>query len=143
MAMTEHKFDRNEIKELVAEKAAGLKRNRNLSDLLGFGVGVVNDRLKKDSRRYRDYGPYWPALKAILRERGYDWGSNSADPLVAAEYCGDTQVETLIMADEFRTQYLATQFVGSNRFVLDSDTGEFWELYDQDMEAAHEPKRKI
>lgn len=133
MALTEHKFDPEQISALVAQRAANLKANRGFSDLLGFGLGVIASRLAKDRRRYRDYGPYWPALKLVLMERGHDFGLNG-DPLIAAEYRGQTPVETMIMADEFRTEYLATQFLYSNRFVLDSDTGEFWTLWDDDME---------
>lgn len=134
MAMTEYKFDRDGIRDLVELRRQGLRANRGLSDLLGFGLGVVNGRLKKDRLRYRDYGPYWPALKQLLRDNGYDYGAQS-DPLVAVEYRGETPEETLIMADEFRTQYLATQFVYANRFMLDADSGEFWSLYDADMES--------
>lgn len=133
MALTEHKFDPRQISALVAQRAANLKANRGFSDLLGFGLGVIAGRLAKDRRRYRDYGPYWPALKQVLMERGHDFGLNG-DPLIAAEYRGNTPVETMIMADEFRTEYLATQFLYNNQFVLDPETGEFWTLWDQDME---------
>lgn len=134
MAMTEYKFDRDGIRDLVEQRRRGLRANRGLSDLLGFGLGVVSSRLQKDRRRYLDYGPYWPALKQLLHSKGYDYGAQS-DPLVAVEYRGETPEETLIMADEFRTQYLATQFIYTNRFMLDADSGEFWTLYDADMES--------
>lgn len=133
MALTEHKFDPEQISALVTQRAANLKDNRGFSDLLGFGLGVIVGRLAKDRRRYRDYGPYWPALKLVLKERGHDFGP-SGDPMIAAEYRGRTSVETMIMADEFRTEYLATQFLYSNQFLLDPDTGAFWTLWDDDME---------
>lgn len=40
----------------------------------------------------------------------------------------------LIMADEFRTMYLKSNIVYANQFMLDAGSGEFWTLYDSDME---------
>lgn len=135
MAFTEYKFDKEMLKELVAERAANLRANRGFSNLLRFGLGVVADRLRVDTLRYRDYGPWWPALKQIMNSAGYNLGSQT-DPLIAKEYKGDTDVETLIAADEFRTEYLRTQMIYTNKFMLDGDSGELWTLYDQDMEGA-------
>lgn len=133
MPYTEYKFDKDTIKALVAERAAGLRANRGFSNLLGFGLGVVADRLQKDPRRYRDYGPWWPALKEVMNRNGYGLGDQS-DPLIARAYRFDEDVETLIAADEFRTAYLQTFVIYSNEFMLDGDTGDFWTLYDADME---------
>ena len=135
MAYTEYKFDKEMLKALVAERAANLRANRGFSNLLRFGLGVVADRLRVDVLRYRDYGPYWFALKAIMNDAGYNFG-NQSDPLITKEYKGDTDVETLIAADEFRTEYLRTQMIYTNKFMLDGDSGELWTLYDQDMEGA-------
>lgn len=46
---------------------------------------------------------------------------------------GETDEETLIMADEFRTMYLKSNIVYANQFMLDAGSG-FWTLYDSDME---------
>lgn len=133
MAFTEYKFDKEMLKALVAERAANLRANRGFSNLLAFGLGVVAERLSKDARRYRDYGPYWPALKEVMNANGYNLGSQS-DPLVSRAYRGETDEETLIMADEFRTAYLKSNIVYANQFMLDAGSGEFWTLYDSDME---------
>lgn len=133
MAFTEYKFDKEMLKALVAERAANLRANRGFSNLLAFGLGVVAGRLSKDARRYRDYGPYWPALKEVMNANGYNLGSQS-DPLVSRTYRGETDEETLIMADEFRTAYLKSNIVYTNQFMLDAGSGEFWTLYDSDME---------
>ena len=135
MTFTEYKFDKEMLKALVAERAANLRANRGFSNLLRFGLGVVADRLRVDVLRYRDYGPYWFALKAIMNDAGYNFG-NQSDPLITKEYKGDTDVETLIAADEFRTEYLRTQMIYTNKFMLDGESGELWTLYDQDMEGA-------
>ena len=133
MAYTEYKFDKDAIKALVAERAAGLRANRGFSNLLGFGLGVVAERLQKDPRRYRDYGPWWPALKDVLNRNGYTLGDQS-DPLIARAYRFDDDVETLIAADEFRTAYLQTFIIYSNEFLLDADSPDFYTLFDRDME---------
>lgn len=133
MAFTEYKFDKEMLKALVAERSANLRANRGFSNLLAFGLGVVAERLSKDARRYRDYGPYWPALKELMNANGYNLGSQS-DPLVSRAYRGETDEETLIMADEFRTMYLKSNIVYANQFMLDAGSGEFWTLYDSDME---------
>lgn len=133
MAFTEYKFDPELIKEQVESRKQSLRENTGFSDLIGFGLKVINDRLSNDCKRYRDYGPYWPALKEILNANGYNFGDQS-DPIVKAVYHGDSDVETLVMADEFRTEYLATTIVYTNRFMLDGKTGEFWVLFDSDME---------
>jgi len=82
MAFTEYKFDKEMLKALVAERSANLRANRGFSNLLAFGLGVVAERLSKDARRYRDYGPYWPALKEVMNANGYNLGSQS-DPLIS------------------------------------------------------------
>ena len=133
MAFTEYKFDKEMLKALVAERAANLRANRGFSNLLAFGLGFVAERLSKDARRYRDYGPYGPALKEVMNANGYNLGSQS-DPLVSRSYRGETDEETLIMADEFRTAYLKSNIVYANQFMLDAGSGEFWTLYDSDME---------
>ncbi len=133
MAFTEYKFDKEMLKALVAERAANLRANRGFSNLLHFGLGVVADRLRVDPLRYRDYGPWWPALKQAMNSNGYDLGYQS-DPLIVKAYKGGDDVETLIAADEFRTEYLRTQMIYTNKFMLDGESGEFWTLYDSDME---------
>lgn len=134
MRFTEYKFDPAYITALTEEKRAGLKANRGFSNLLGFGLGVVAERLQKDPRRYRDYGPWWWALKDLLRQAGYDVG-NQSDPLVAQEYRFDMPEQTLIAADEFRSDYLKTTIVGSNQFILSAANPEAWVLFDADMES--------
>lgn len=134
MTFTEFHFDKEQIKELAQQRASSLKANRGFSDFTAYALGVIERRLEKDPLRYRDYGPYWPALKAALNDSGRDYG-NADDPLVRAAYCGDTVEETVVMADEFRTAHLATQSVGTAQFILDSDSGQPWILEDADMEA--------
>lgn len=133
MAFTEYLFDPKKIKTQVENRTQSLRENKGFSDLLGFGLKVIHDRLAKDRRRYIDYGPYWWSLKDLLNANGYNFGDQS-DSIVSKVYRGESDVETLVMADEFRTEYLATTIVYTNRFMLDGKTGEFWVLFDSDME---------
>lgn len=133
MSFTEYLFDPEQIKALVEEKRAGLKANRGFSDLEGFAIKVILQRLERDPRRYRDYGPYWPALKRILIARGH-MADTEGWPQIEAIYRGESDVETIVMADAFRSLYLATTIVGTNQFMLDGESGEVWTLEDEDME---------
>lgn len=129
---TELKFDPELLKVATAEKINNLEKNRGTRDLLGFGAQVIADRLKKNPLRYRDYGPYWWALKDVLNRVGMTLGDQS-DPLVAYEYRGFSDTETLVAAEMFRDAYIKTSIVGTNRFNLDA-SGEWYTLYDPDME---------
>lgn len=131
-SFTELKFDPAKIDALVAEKKASFKANKGLSDLLGYGLGVVSRRLAKDPLRYRDYGPWWWALKGALNAGGYSYGEES-DSVVAAEYTGRSGVETMVLADQFRTEWLESAQVGTSNFRL-SEEGEDYILHDADME---------
>ena len=135
MAYTEYKYDQNVIKEWVATRTANLRANTGFSDLLGFGLSVVDKRLKNDLRRYRDYGPYWWALKEALNAKGYNLGDQS-DPLIKRAYGGESPVETLVMAEAFRDDYLKSNFIYANQFMLDADSPDFYTLFDADMESA-------
>jgi hypothetical protein len=130
---TEYKIDPSWAVNETRRLAESLKANTGNADFKGHAVSVVLGRLAKDRLRYRDYGPYWWAVKDVLRRIGTDLGP-SADPLISAEYVGEADSVTLVMADAFRMEYLMTQAKGTNRFVLDGDTGEWWTLYDPDME---------
>lgn len=135
MGYTEYFFDSESIRLIVQERRANLLSNHGRSDMLNFVIGVIAGRLEKDRLSYRDYGPYWFALKNVMNRVGdYDLGDQS-DPLIAAAYRGQSDIETLVMADEFRTEYLRTQLIHTNQFMLDGESGEFWTLFDYDMES--------
>lgn len=130
---TEFKFDIEMIRELAAEKAANLKANKGFSDLEGFALGVIARRLASSPDRYRDYGPYWWAIKELLRASGADMGDRD-DAAIRAEYGDESGVNTIVMADAFRSMYLARWPVGTNQFTLDSESGDIYTLEDSDME---------
>lgn len=133
MAFTEYLFDKAYIDGVAAHAAASLKANRGFSNLEAFAAGVIQRRLEAAPSRYLDYGPYWPALKEVLRKHGYDFGG-PVYPLITEVYRGETDLQTVVMADEFRKDYLASQFIGTRVFLLNSDTGEELLLIDDDLE---------
>lgn len=129
---TEYKFTPEDLAAAVAEKSASVRENAGPDDLLGYGLGVVGRRLKANPLRYREYGPYWWALKRVMIDAEYNIG-DEFDPVVAAEYAGSSPVETLVAAELFRDDYRATWPVGTNRFDLGE--GIDYVLFDADMEA--------
>lgn len=134
MTYDQYKFDPEMIKAEVKVKQANVKTNLGENaDLLKNAIKVFSDRLKKDKLRYRDYGCYWWAVKSVLNVYGVTFGIND-DPIMKAEYKGNTPIETLVMAEMFRDYYLKTFVLYSNQFVLDSESGEFSEIIDSDME---------
>lgn len=139
---TEMKIDAQAAQARAAELASGLKANTGKSDLLGYGLGVVSRRLQRDPARYTDYGPYWWALKALLRDGGYSVG-DSDDTLVRSGYAGDSPVLTLVMADMMRDTLLESTSVGTREFWISDDAaGSPYVLFDVDMEAAAAARRK-
>ncbi|MCD8340094.1 MAG: hypothetical protein LUC43_07845 [Burkholderiales bacterium] len=136
MAYTAYKFDPKWIKKRVKELKASLKANKNTDDFLGYGIGVICQRLEADPKRYRDYGPYWWALKKLIAKYATDQlpGLDEMDETIAKEYRGKTDEETLVMADEFRNDYLNHFFLYTNEFMLDPDSPDLYLLSDPDYE---------
>ncbi len=130
---TEHKFDPAYVAEQTEQKRANLRANIGYSDFRNYAIGVIVQRLNLNRLRYRDYGPYWWAVKSILREAGIAVG-NQADPLIELEYCFDNQEQTLVAADLFRDNYLKKYILGSNQYILNSSNPETYVLFDSDME---------
>ena len=126
-----YRFTPEEAAAGLAELLAAVRERGQ--DPLPLFVSSFAKRLAADRRRYRDYGPYWWALKDAMIAGGYNLGSQT-DPLVKKAYRGDSEVETLIMADEFRTAYLKANMIYTNQFLLDAASPDFWVLYDADME---------
>lgn len=133
MAFTEFLFDRQSIQERAAQARANLKANLGLSDALGFAVDNIWKRINRDEMDYRTYGPYWWAVKDVLQRHGKEIGQDAQD-MVRTVYSFDDDYDTLIAAETFRDWYRATQFKGTNQFMLDGETGETYILFDSDME---------
>ncbi len=131
---TELKLTEEAIAERLADMKEQLREANPDADLLDTAVGVIGRRLAKDPLDYRHYGPYWWALKKVLKNRASLTGS-AMDDEVAAAYCGGDDLETIIAADLFREEIaLACYFQHNNRFQLTAE-GDDYLLIDEDMEA--------
>jgi len=134
MNYTNYRYRNEEIEALLKIKRANVLKHTGRKDWGEFMAQVIAWRLSCDPLRYKDYGPYWWAIKPILRQYGYAVGEHEDNAAIGQTYCGEHDEATLLMADLFREDYLQSQFIGSNTFMLDDD-GELWELYDEEMEA--------
>ena len=94
-------------------------------------VRVIAERLRRRPEAYVEFGPYWWAVKQVLNDAGADLGS-AGDALVASEYRGATDAQTLVAGEMFKDMHRATYFVGHALYDL-ADDGEQWALFDDDM----------
>lgn len=133
MNYTELKMDADKIRTRVKELTANLQKNKGTEDLLGYGCKVVNARLRENAIAYLEYGPYWFALKEVLKRQGFRWGGD-VNPELEAAYKSATDVETLVAAETFREYYEEAFMQGTRTFMVDGDTGEEWTLRDSYME---------
>lgn len=135
MTFTNYFFESDGIEQQIAHVTESLKQKDILTveDVEKYAVGVINRRLTKEPKRYRDYGPYWGALKEVLRRHGHNYGL-PVYPLISDVYKGRTDMETIVMADSFRTFYLDTYMIGTNSFVLNDEEPEMYTFVDDDME---------
>lgn len=128
-----YRFTPEEAAAGLAELLAAVRERGQ--DPLPLFVSSFAKRLAADHRRYRDYGPYWWALKDVMSRSGHALGDQS-DPLVMAQYIGQDDLQTLWMANEFRERY----FIGgamaayNERFALGVDGEPDYILWDADME---------
>lgn len=127
-----YKYPQAEIDAAIAEKRANLKESKGFTDLAGYGLKAIADYLTKNPKRYRDYGVYWWALKDALKSKGYLFG-NETDDAMKAVYTGKNATETLVLADRFRSENLAEFVVGNSKWLINDD-GDFYTLFDEDME---------
>lgn len=134
MAFTELLFVPGYAEGRVAEAKKNLKENRGTDDFVGFGLQIIGERLRNEPRSYVEYGPYWWALKKVLIAHEMAPGS-IVDEEVAAVYCGKTEEETMILADDFRDRIYQENFpTGTRYFLLDADGEGEYVLNDPDYE---------
>lgn len=131
---TEYKLNPDYVKARVTEHKTVIEQDGK-GNFLDVAIGVIQRRLEKDPLRYRDYGPYWWALKKVLIAHGvYD--SDVMDETMAKEYTYETEEQTVTAADEFRSDYLKQYLIYTNRFDFVNEDGDIEEylLSDPDME---------
>lgn len=132
MSFTEYKLSRTYVRKRLAIYKENLLKLKGRTDLADHGAAVIMERLREDSRRYLDYGPYWWALKDVLARRAGLPCLHRNDEL-ARGYGGETDEETIVMAEEFRRCYLDRFPPYTDELVLDAYSDSPWRLYDPDM----------
>ncbi len=130
--MINYQIDPALLTQATAEKAASLAANNPGVDFTTFAAGVIYARLKNNIQHYRVYGPYWWALKAVLRRQGYNVG-NESDEYLEPHYSGATDTETITAADMFYEDMAGKVLVTNNSWQLHPQKEDYI-LYDSDME---------
>lgn len=134
MTITEFKF----APEYLAERLAQLQEQVGASTpLLPIFVEQTRKVLAQNARAYLRYGPYWWAVKRVLRANDVDVGGTYDEPMWADEYAvkgADGEVSaalTLLSAWEFGDDHIGRFGVTTREYDLDGTT---FLLFDQDQE---------
>jgi hypothetical protein len=132
MSDTDYKID----PEFLRGKLAGLQKQVGAGKpLLPIFVEQTRKVLAKDQNNYLRYGPYWWAIKRILRAGGVAVGTYD-EPMWATEYemkgdDGSVSAEiTLLAAWEFAEDNMGQFGVLTNEYELDGRT---FVLFDPDQ----------
>jgi hypothetical protein len=94
------------------------------------GALNIMSLIAADPLYYRNFGVWWFAVKAQLREAGHDLGTYT-DPAAEAYYDGLSPSELLDEAIEHQIE--ARQIRASSAFHMTPD-GEPFQIWDEDME---------
>jgi hypothetical protein len=132
---SEFKFSPSMISQQAAETAKALAAIKPGVNALKFAAETMADRLRAKPGNYLQYGPYWWAVKRVLRMTLVeDFGPND-DEGIRSEYGdGFPFYARLVAAEQFRAYYGANFLAGTDRFDLDADGEESYVLFDTDME---------
>lgn len=132
---TEYKISDAEVSERSIQIAQGVQAARPGENPARFAAGIIGGRLARNPARYREFGPYWWAVKAALAVLGRPQGP-ADDVVVRGEYGGSLQPFAALVAGEtFAEFYRGTWLVGNALFWLSPEGGAPYALVDQDMEA--------
>lgn len=132
---TEYKISEAEISERSIHVVQGIQSASPGENPARFAAGVIGGRLAQSPARYREFGPYWWAVKAALAALGRPQGP-ADDVVLRAEYGGGLQPFAALVAGEiFAEFYRLTWLVGNALFWLSPEGGAPYALVDQDMEA--------
>lgn len=133
MSATDYKID----PAYLSGKLAELQKQVGDKPLLPVFVEQTRKILAKDPKNYLRYGPYWWALKRILRANGVGVGAYD-EPNWACEYemkNGDGTVNaevTALAAWEFGDENMSPYGVLTNEYEID---GRDFVLHDPDQAA--------
>lgn len=127
MSVTAFKIDPAHLRN----KLAALQAQVGDKPLLPVFVEQTRKIVARDPKNYLRYGPYWWAVKRILRANDVAVGTYD-EPVWANEYAGDTPELTLLAAWEFGDDNMGRFGVQTNEYDLDGIT---FLLHDPDQMA--------
>lgn len=132
--ISQYKFSPVQISDAAIVIAKALSTSMPGVEPLKFAGKTIADRLRKKPDSYLQYGPYWWAVKGVLRGLGEDFGA-ADDAGILAEYGGQLPAYSrLVAAEQFRDHYRDTFLAGTSQFWLDAEAEESYVLFDADME---------
>lgn len=104
---------------------------------LEFAIEVLYNNIKQKPIRYRAFGMYWWALKALFVKRGLDFGlaefGQETDDEICQLFCGGTDEQTVVIAEAFFEDMRAT-YVEGNQVYPFQHYGRDYILWDDEME---------
>ncbi|EFH8163340.1 hypothetical protein L6019_RS23735 [Escherichia coli] len=107
---------------------------RNEAQYVDEYLTVLASRLKDDPCCYRSFGPFWPAVKAMLLERGCKDIGYEVDGPVAALYSYEEEALTLIAATLYSLERLENGSFYVSEHMLPTSGDEAYPYYSEDDE---------
>lgn len=132
-------FSREQMQTMTDKTRQSYEKNRkDNTPFFAFVLKTLYNRIKSDPIRYRAFGMYWWAVKAIFIEHGLDFGianfGQDTDNQIKELYCGTTDEQTLVIADSFWWDMYESYAKGNNEYELDNQGG-IYILRDDEMES--------
>jgi len=101
--ITEFKINKEELQDRINEVTESIDSDASNGDIVPAMIKAIMRRFNQHGlKRYTDYGVYWYALKDVLSKYGHNFG-DTTDSEIKYWYRGSNDIETVIMADMFRT----------------------------------------
>jgi len=122
-------------KEQLEENATQVElfwKNKDKAPVVELAT-IARDFVLKKPDNYIRFGVYWWELKRILIEHGmFNSEMPEKDEVVRSIYSGSNDLNSIILAYEFKTIYDKTFFQGVKEFIINDD-GDKYLLHDDDM----------
>lgn len=131
-------FSKKQMQEMTEQVKKEYAQNAKTDKpFLEFAVEVLYNNIKQKPIRYRAFGMYWWALKALFVERGLDFGiarfGQETDDEIAKLFCGGDDEQTVVIAEAFWEDMRATYIEGNQVYPI-KHYGQDYILWDSEME---------
>lgn len=95
----------------------------------------ITSLLSEHPLSYRTYGPYWWSIKALLKERGFDYGDDD-EPATREHFSYADPVDLICAAWAYQQHIVDMQIIGFNihPFTVDDEPFDY-SIEDTDLEA--------